>query len=85
MKLFKTLLAFSLSMSISVIYAQEAVLTTGGDSLSSTDSLAYGDRQVVYTTNSNNDGTVSKSVQQAFKIFTLRIKDNRNQVSLINP
>ena len=82
MKSQKTILAFILSMTVSVIYAQEAVLTTGGDSSSSSGSLAYSVGQVVYTTNSNNDGTVSKGVQQAFEIFTLSIDDNRLDILL---
>ena len=82
MKSHKTLLALLLSMTISVINAQEAVLTTGGDSSSSSGSLAYSVGQVVYTTNSNNDGTLSKGVQQAFEIFTLSIDDNRLDILL---
>ena len=58
MKSQKTLLALLLSMTISVINAQEAVLTTGGDSSSSSGSIAYSVGQVVYTTNSSNDGTL---------------------------
>ena len=82
MKSQKTILAFLLSTTISVIYAQEAVLTTGGDSSSSSGSLAYSVGQVVYTTNSNNDGTVNLGVQQAFEIFTLSIDDNRLDILL---
>ena len=82
MKLQKTILAFILSMTVSVIYAQEAVLITGGDSSSSSGSLAYSVGQVVYTSDSNNDGTVNKGVQQAFEIFTLSIDDNRLDILL---
>ena len=82
MKSHKTLLAFLLSMTISVIYAQEAVLTTGGDVSSSSGSVSYSIGQVVYTTNSNTDGTVSQGVQQAFEIFTLKIEDNQLDVLL---
>ena len=82
MKSQKTILALFLSMTISVIYAQEAVLTTGGDASSSSGSLAYSVGQVVYTTNSNTDGTVSQGVQQAFEIFTLSIDDNQLDILL---
>lgn len=82
MKSHKTFLAFLLTMTISVIYAQEAVLTAGGDASSSSGSLAYSVGQVVYTTNSNTDGAVSKGVQQAFEIFTLSIDDNRLDILL---
>lgn len=82
MKSQKTLLAFLLSLTISVIYAQEAVPTTGGDASSSSGSLAYSIGQVVYTTNTNTDGTVSQGVQKAFEIFTLSIDDNQLDILL---
>lgn len=61
---------------------QQAITSSGGDSSSSSGSLAYSVGQVVYTTNSNNDGTISKGVQQAFEIFTLSIEDNRLDIFL---
>ena len=74
-----SLLLLSIGLSAT---SQQAITSSGGDSSSSTGSLAYSVGQVVYTTNSNNDGTVSKGVQQAFEIFTLSIDDNRLDILL---
>ena len=61
---------------------QDAITSSGGDSFSSSGSLAYSVGQVVYTTDSDNDGIVSKGVQQPFEIFTLSIEDNRLDILL---
>ena len=63
-------------------YSQTAVVTAGNDFTNNSGSLSYSLGQVVYTTNTGSDGTVSEGVQQAYEIFTLKVEDHRLKPSM---
>jgi len=55
--------------------AQQATISSGGDALGSGGTVSYSVGQVVYTTNSGSNGSVSQGVQQVYEIFALGIKE----------
>jgi len=55
--------------------AQQATISSGGDALGSGGTVSYSVGQVVYTTNSGSNGSVSQGVQQVYGIFALGIKE----------
>lgn len=74
-KLIFVSILFGISFSIE---AQETTLASGGDALGGGGSSSYSVGQLVYTTNTGSNGSVSQGVQQGFEIFTL------NNMELIN-
>lgn len=62
--------------------AQESVNTAGSDASGSGGTVAYSVGQVVYTTNTDNSGSVAQGVQHAYEIFTLGIKEAEPNISL---
>ncbi|MBN2612831.1 MAG: T9SS type A sorting domain-containing protein [Bacteroidales bacterium] len=50
------------------VYAQEAVLSSGGNASGSGGSVSYSVGQVLYTTISAGSGTITQGVQQPFEI-----------------
>ena len=71
MKQKKVLQLLFLLMGTIQLYAQEAVATTGGNSVGSNGSVSYTVGQVAYTTPTGSTGSVAQGVQQPFEIFTL--------------
>jgi hypothetical protein len=61
-----TLLTFTFSLS--TVSAQESVNATGGNASGSGGSASYSVGQVVYTTNTGTNGSVSQGVQQPYVI-----------------
>jgi len=82
MSFYKTLVISITLLSPVLIFAQEAVVTAGNDFTNNSGSLSYSLGQVVYTTNTGSDGTVSEGVQQAYEIFTLKVEDHRLKPSM---
>ena len=68
---------------VSALQAQESVNASGGDATGAGGSAAYSVGQVVYTSNSSSDGTVSQGVQQTYQISDLGIKETALSISLI--
>lgn len=70
-----SLLAVSVVIFLSApsIYGQEGILTTGGNTTSSSGSVSYSIGQVFYLTHKNTAGTLHEGVQQAYEIFTVDI------------
>ncbi len=65
------------------LYAQEAVLTSGGDGSGTGGSASYSVGQVVYTTHTATAGSVAQGIQQAFEISTvLGIEENQFDISI---
>ncbi len=62
--------------------AQQATTASGGDASGIGGSIAYSIGQVVFTTNTNVSGTVSRGIQKAYEIFTLSIKETELKISL---
>lgn len=68
MKLILSLIIL-LGITISGIYAQEAIPTSGGDASSNKGSVSYSVGQIVYSSNTATNGTVTQGVQQAYEIY----------------
>ncbi len=64
-----------------LVQAQESVNVSGGDASGSGSTVSYSIGQMVYTTNTDASGTVSRGVQQAYEIFTLGINETRRNIS----
>lgn len=67
---------------VSLTQAQESVNTSGGDIINGTGSVAYTVGQLVYTSSTGANGSVSPNVQQAYEIFTVGINESMLDVSL---
>jgi len=63
-----TLIAFFAGFTM---YAQQTVDASGGDATGTGGSASYSVGQVVYTTQTGSNGTISQGVQQSYEIFTL--------------
>lgn len=63
-----TLIAFFASFTIC---AQQTIPAAGGDATGSGGSSSYSVGQIVYTTHTGSNGSISQGVQQSFEIFTL--------------
>lgn len=63
--------------------SQNATTTAGGNASGSGGTVSYSVGQVLYTTNTGSNGSVSKGVQQPFEISTvLGIEDNKISLNL---
>ena len=63
-----TLIAF---FACFTIHAQQTIPATGGDAIGSGGSVSYSIGQIVYSTHTGSNGSISQGVQQSFEIFTL--------------
>ncbi len=61
--------------------AQQTIPTTGGDASGSGGTISYTVGQIVYTTNSNANYSVTHGVQQVYEISTLGV-DDFNEIKL---
>jgi hypothetical protein len=53
------------------LHAQQTVDASGGDATGSGGSASYSVGQIVYTTHTGSNGSISQGVQQSYEIFTL--------------
>ena len=67
----KTLIVTVLLLSTHLIYSQETIPTSGGDATGTGGSASYSVGQIVYTTHTGSNGSISQGVQQSYEIFTL--------------
>ena len=67
---------------VNISHAQESAAATGGDAMGNGGTVAYSIGQVVYTTNTENAGSVAQGVQHAYEIFTVGINETTLQISL---
>lgn len=74
--------AFAFSTMFNISHAQESAAATGGDAMGNGGTVAYSIGQVVYTTNTENAGSVAQGVQHAYEIFTVGINETTLQISL---
>jgi hypothetical protein len=72
-----------LGFSITGLHAQESVNTAGGNASGSGGSVSYSVGQIVYTTNTGDNGTVAQGVQQAYEISAVTGIEEANNISLI--
>lgn len=71
--LFKSFLFFGIQ-----IYAQDAIVSSGGNIIGSNGNISYTIGQVIYTTYIGNNSSMSQGVQQPFEIQTLLGSENFN-------
>jgi hypothetical protein len=62
--------------------SQESTNSLGGDAAGNGGSVSFSIGQVVYFSNSANNGTVSQGIQYAFEIFTLSTSEMEQNISL---
>jgi hypothetical protein len=62
--------------------AQVSVNSTGGNATGSGGSVSYSIGQVLYTTNTANEGSLAQGVQQAYEIIPVGINQNEPKISL---
>lgn len=74
----KKLLVTTLLLGLTQVNAQEAVVTSGGNTTGTNGNVSYSVGQIVYTTNSGATGSVAQGVQQPFEIQTLLGAENFN-------
>ena len=74
---------FTIVFSISDIYGQQAVISTGGNNNGSGGSSSYTIGQTVYTTNTGTNGSVAQGVQQAYEISVIDGIKKANGINLI--
>jgi hypothetical protein len=67
----KTTFVASILFATQLIYSQETIPTSGGDATGSGGSASYSVGQIVYTTHTGSNGSISQGVQQSYEIFTL--------------
>jgi hypothetical protein len=67
----KTTIVTVLLLSTHLIYSQETIPTSGGDATGSGGSSSFSVGQIVYTTHTGSNGSISQGVQQSYEIFTL--------------
>jgi hypothetical protein len=72
-----------LGLGLTGLHAQESVNTTGGNASGSGGSVSYSVGQIVYTTNTGDNGSVAQGVQQPFEISNVTGLEEANNISLI--
>ncbi|MEN3325158.1 T9SS type A sorting domain-containing protein [Mariniflexile soesokkakense] len=53
------------------IFSQESLSASGGEATGSGGTLSYSVGQLVYTTNSGSNGTLTQGIQQSIEVFSL--------------
>jgi hypothetical protein len=61
---------------------QESVNAAGGDAMGNGGTVAFTVGQVVYTTNTNVTGTISRGVQQPYEIYSMGIAEDKADISI---
>jgi len=74
----KKLLVTTLLLGLTQVNAQEAVVTSGGNTSGTNGNVSYSVGQIVYTTNTGSTGSVAQGVQQPFEIQTVLGAENFN-------
>lgn len=83
-KQIKNSFLFVLAFGITGLQAQESLNTAGGNATGSGGSVSYSIGQTVYTTNTEESGSVAQGVQQPFEIYALDVKEHGDLKTLIN-
>jgi hypothetical protein len=81
-KALKIVAIFLLNFCVLTTFAQEAITVSGGDATGTGGTSSYSVGQVVYSTHSNSDGSVSEGVQQAYEIFVVTGIDQNKHINL---
>ena len=67
----KTTLVALLLFATHLIYSQESLSTSGGEATGSGGTSSYSVGQLVYTTSSGSNGTLTQGIQQSIELFSL--------------
>jgi hypothetical protein len=78
----KLFLLFTGLIFTQIIYAQQTIVSSGGNTIGSGGSVSYSVGQLVYTTESGTNGSVTQGVQQAIEIIVLGT-DNFPEIKLM--
>jgi len=79
---FTLIISCFLISTATVLQAQEAVLTTGGEAGGAGGSSSYSVGQPAYITNTGAGGTVSEGVQQPFEILITKVIEKAKDITL---
>jgi hypothetical protein len=71
-----------LGLGLTGLHAQESVNATGGNASSSGGSVSFSVGQVVYTTNTGSNGSVTQGVQQPFEISVVTAIEQTKGINL---
>jgi len=71
-----------LGLGLTGLHAQESVNATGGNASGSGGSVSYSVGQVVYTTNTGSNGSVTQGVQQPFEISVVTAIEQTKGINL---
>ncbi len=63
-------------------YAQQAVITSGGDASGNGGTIAFTVGQIVYWANTEPNGSIIQGVQQPYEIFSVGISESALSISL---
>lgn len=81
---FKKYVLLLLIFGLSRLYAQEAIPASGGEASNNGGSVSYSIGQLVYTTNTEANGSVSQGIEQPFEIsIVLGIEQNLINLSFV--
>lgn len=83
LNLFKLCLSILAIFSFATVNAQSSVNTSGGDISSQQGSVSYSVGQIVYTTNTGANTTISQGVQQPFEISEILSVDDFEDIQLV--
>jgi hypothetical protein len=67
----KTTLVACLLCATQLIYAQQTIPASGGEATGSGGTSSYSVGQLVYSTNTGSNGSITQGVQQSIELFTL--------------
>lgn len=71
-----------IGLGLTVLQAQEAIITSGGNASGSGGTASYTIGQVVYTTNTGTNGSVAQGVQQPYEISVISGIEEANDITL---
>ncbi|HNY52249.1 MAG TPA: hypothetical protein PKJ27_02320, partial [Bacteroidales bacterium] len=82
-KRLKLSVVFLLGLGLIGLQAQENVNATGGNASGSGGSASYSVGQVVYTSNTETDGSVTQGVQQPYEIWVATAIEEAQAINLL--
>lgn len=82
LKKIKLCFLFLLSLGLTELQAQEAVLTAGGNDSCSGGSVSYSVGQIFYTTDAGTNGLVAQGVQQPYEISVVTSLEEVKDINL---
>jgi hypothetical protein len=78
----KILIIFLFGLGTIVTYAQETIISAGGNVTGSGGSVSYTTGQVLYSTISGTNGTITQEVQQPFEISEVTAIEGSRKISI---